>query len=337
MNTTISLSIVVPVYSGSDYLSDLCEQIHILRQDLIPCSVNLQQLIFVCDDPIDDSISHIKRLANTYEFIEYFDLAFNVGQHQATAAGCLSSRSHWTVTLDEDLQHKPYLIPTMLFHAISNNLDVIYMKSTIPVHASSFYRDLASFLSKKLIRFFSDSNLSNTSSFRLVRSELAKATSVCMDSNTYFNVLLHRVSSFKRRATLNFPFNDPRPQSSGYDFFSLFRHFKRFAFSSNLSYLRIALLFGLIILFISLLIFVFVLSSYFNGASSLSPGWSSLYIGIVFAILVNTFCFAFLLQVVHRLLSRITNVAPFIVMDRSIPDKDIFLDKLSSLVMFDCF
>src|SRR6056297_1423832 len=107
--TQVTISVVVPVYSGAKYLKRLTEEVERLKETWAAqdAPIAISELIFVNDDAIDDSHAVVSDLVQERPWIVSLDLSRNYGQHAATIAGILHSSGDWVVTLDEDMQHPP--------------------------------------------------------------------------------------------------------------------------------------------------------------------------------------------------------------------------------------
>ena len=123
LNSAVTISIIVPVYSGDEYLERLVNQIDSLRTRWEEGGVSLliSEAIFVLDSPIDSSRKVLENLTTEHAWMRLVDLSRNYGQHSATVAGILYSSGDWVVTLDEDLQHQPIQIESLLKKANSKN------------------------------------------------------------------------------------------------------------------------------------------------------------------------------------------------------------------------
>ena len=119
MNTRSSLSIIIPVFSGADYIENLFNRILKIKSDwdLELAPIQIEELIFVNDKSIDNSGLILDILVDKYYWVRVISLSKNFGQHPATIAGILHSSGNWVVTLDEDLQHPPEKIEIMLYKA----------------------------------------------------------------------------------------------------------------------------------------------------------------------------------------------------------------------------
>ena len=84
----IEISIVVPVYNGSRYLEMLVEKTQELqmRWKQAKSSLIIVEVIFVLDEPIDDSHQVLQKLRPQYPWMRIINLSRNYGQHSATIA-----------------------------------------------------------------------------------------------------------------------------------------------------------------------------------------------------------------------------------------------------------
>ena len=211
----ITVTIVVPVYSGAAYLARLVEEIEKAsagwkRQD---SPLELVEVIMVDDGSSDGSAEIMDMLGEKYPLLSPIHLSRNFGQHPATLAGILHSSGDWVVTIDEDLQHPPSCIED-LFRVVSRNSDdVVYARPTGKVHESVF-RDASSRIYKRIMEKVSGNpNIKNFNSFRLIRGPLARAAASVSGYDTYFDIAL---SWFTQRVgSLELDLKDERFISSG--------------------------------------------------------------------------------------------------------------------------
>jgi glycosyltransferase involved in cell wall biosynthesis len=282
----ISLSTVVPVYSGQAFLVQLVAELAAVREALHEshAPVQLIEAIFVNDAAIDNSAQVLEKLAAQYSWIRVITLAKNFGQHPATIAGILHTSGDWVVTLDEDLQHRPEHILTLLRAAVTKGADIVYARPVQAVHKKA-YRDVASRMTKrflvwttgnKMVRYFN--------SFRLIRGTVARSAASVCGHETFFDIAL---SWFSCQFThVELVLEDSRFIStgqSGYTLRKLLSHFRRLSLSSQPKFLR----YGAGLGFISVLVAIFLASKTLYGVWFLEntvavPGWSSLFISILF-------------------------------------------------------
>lgn len=255
MSTKLSLSAVIPVYSGASYLEDMVKEIAMIREKWLDSNapITLLELIFVDDSAIDSSPQILEELATQYPWVIVIHLSRNFGQHPATVAGILHSSGDWIVTLDEDLQHPPNQIENLLKKAAKESYDIVYACPQEAVH-EDLIRDIGSKLYKIIIaKLTGNKNIPLFNSFRLIRGSIARAASSVCSHDMYFDVVL---SWFTQRISkIDIKLKDNRlikGHRSGYTFRKLLSHARRMLISAHTKILRIGALIGLLGLFISL-------------------------------------------------------------------------------------
>ncbi len=322
------ISVVIPVYKGAMFMPELIKRIHDVKLLLETINIDVE-IIFACDEPVDNSIHVIREEKRLYpdNFVQILELGFNIGQHLATSAGILSARGNWIITMDEDLQHEPERIPELLRLMCTNSCDLGYVRNR-STHPHSIYRDQASRLSKKLISLITDLQLENISSYRCIRSEIARGSASSMDRFQYFDVLLQILTSPKRRCSLLCKMTDQRA-NSGYTFQKLLSHFSRLSFSSMFSAGKIMfILLVPSIIFILSALLVLLLGYSTNSAGSV-PGWLSLFGMQIMLSLISVGSLAITIKMLSIIMIRGISPPSFCVIDRS---KDHYwayeLDKL---------
>ena len=237
----LQLSVVVPVYSGADYLDSLCGQLAMLRQRLVDEGqpIELTEAIFVDDASRDSSAEVLEKLQAEHDFVQVVTMSRNFGQHGATIAGILHTTGDWVVSLDEDLQHPPEEIPALVAAAATDHLDIVYAAPQGRAHSA--LRDLASRVAKRIVSLLSGSaELPLASSFRVMRGPIARAAASTASHETYFDAVLLWYTNRARRIELDI--TDTRFQAgerSGYSFRRLLSHARRMMTSGDLKVLRL--------------------------------------------------------------------------------------------------
>lgn len=140
------ISIIVPIYNSSRFMSSLLDAIDKQRKisnwDL--------ELILIDDGSKDDSYSKIVELANTFKYIKGIKLSKNFGHQIAVKTGLSYCTGDYIAIIDDDLQDPPSLLPDF-FAQLDNGYDVAYgvrkkrKESFIKkISYNSFYRILKS-------------------------------------------------------------------------------------------------------------------------------------------------------------------------------------------------
>jgi polyisoprenyl-phosphate glycosyltransferase len=235
------ISVVIPVYKGADYLLQLLESIDEVRSHFIISGlpIELSQCICVNDQAVDHSLEILRSAQQTRPWMTVLTLSRNFGQHPATVAGIQQASGDWVVTLDEDLQHDPRQIVSMLMRACERQCDVVYGRSDLDTHRS-LYRNSASKWAKRSVAWLAGSPFMPIfSSFRVMRGSIARAAASSCSTETYFDVALTWFTQSMQAFALEF--TDRRTgsgQKSGYAFMSLVRHAIRLLITSDLRILR---------------------------------------------------------------------------------------------------
>lgn len=319
--SSITFSIVVPVYSGGDYLADLVLKIEELRSRWQNAKLDLEisEAIFVLDEPVDNSREILKSLTDQYSWVRMVDLSRNYGQHSATVAGILYSSGDWVATLDEDLQHQPIQIEALLRTACQEKADVVYASPQESVHGGG-YRDKLSKMAKFMIaRMSGNQFVQSFNSFRLIRGDIARAASSICAQYTYFDVAL---SWFTQRiATAKLNISDERYLSekrSGYRFTTLMRHAKRLVLTSDFRILRFTNALSILAFLSSVFYGVWVIYRRFFAAQIIEvEGWASLVIVILAFGSVSIFMLGLIVEFLHMSMLQLQGKPSFFVVNRS--------------------
>jgi polyisoprenyl-phosphate glycosyltransferase len=319
MSPFLSLSIVVPVYSGQAFLSGLVARQEALRAQLENSEWPIRHVesIFVCDEPIDGSAKLLQELAATRPWLTVLHLGKNMGQHGATAAGMLHTSGDWVVTMDEDGQHDPLAITELLEATLPRGLDLCYARPISPVHAS--WRDGASKTAKRLVAFLvGDPFVPLFNSFRLIRGGVARSAGALAGYDVYLDVALRWFTS--RVGTVELTLKDPRggEQRSGYTLRSLFGHLRRLLMSYHLTVLRYVMLAGFTtsagfgLLGLGLLVMKLI-----NPDIVPVQGWTSIFVTTSFFGGLTLFLLGLILERLSTMLTRAQGHPAFFIVDRS--------------------
>jgi glycosyltransferase involved in cell wall biosynthesis len=160
------LDIIIPVYNSSETIKSL---IHRLNEWSKVTSYTFR-VIFVDDASSDNSKEIIHSEPKKFEY-KLLELATNYGQHTATAVGIGSSKAKFVATIDDDLQHDPFELEKLIAVLQSEKADLVYGNYTQKRH--SLIRNIGTLFLKKILYLF-DLDFNSVTSFRLMKSRLAK-------------------------------------------------------------------------------------------------------------------------------------------------------------------
>ncbi|PBB64793.1 hypothetical protein CK228_31180 [Mesorhizobium sp. WSM4312] len=319
--TPISVSFVVPVYSGQKYLRSLVAEIETLGAQWSASNApfEVREICLVDDNAIDGSGELIDTLAAENPLVRAFHLSRNFGQHPATMAGIIRSTGDWIVTLDEDLQHPPSSVNDLFRKVAERGSDIVYANAESAVH-QSLIRDLGSRGYKAFVeRASGNPNIRMFNSFRLLRGEIARAAAAACGHDTYFDMAL---SWFTQRVDIvSMRLKDERfiqGKVSGYRFSKLVSHARRMIMSAGAKPLRLAGFFGVLFSVAALVGGAALVLVHFIFPSAVeAKGWTSLILAIVLFGGLTMMLIAVVLEFLSVLVLRAHGKPLFFLIDRS--------------------
>lgn len=171
----LAISVVVPVYRATDTLGELHERLDAVAEQ----NGFDYELVFVDDASPDDSWEAIRKLAAGDSRVRGIRLGTNAGQHCATLAGLRHASNEVLVTLDDDLQHPPEAIPSLLA-ALTGDVDLVY---GAPEDISALgLRTIAGREAKRVVGHLIGLNgAAEITSFRAVRRQLVDLLPTAVD------------------------------------------------------------------------------------------------------------------------------------------------------------
>lgn len=108
--TPITLSIIVPIRNAASTL----RQLHRRIATTVAEGTGTYEIILIDDGSSDGTWQVASDLAALDPSVTIARMALSVGQHRATLAAMLLARGDTIVTLDDDLQHPPESIPSLI-------------------------------------------------------------------------------------------------------------------------------------------------------------------------------------------------------------------------------
>ena len=235
-----TVSIVIPVYLGSQTLRPLIEEI---QPFITPCRSSrgieflVTEVVLVNDCGPDKSENVIRELSQRFDWIKPVWLSKNFGQHAATLAGMAATTSEWIITIDEDGQQNPTDFGNLLDTAIENDASLVYAKPTNrPPHGA--IRNTFSWIVKNTIfRLLTDGSHRNFNSFRLVSGAVGRTLAAYVGDGVYLDVALTWI--VQNVAQCPVELRQETRKESGYSYRRLSSHFWRLVLSSGTRPLRI--------------------------------------------------------------------------------------------------
>jgi glycosyltransferase involved in cell wall biosynthesis len=300
----MNLSVVIPVYRGEVFIEPL-----VLRmRDALPKFANQYEVIFVNDGSPDDSWAAVEKLTRQYSWVRGICLRRNYGQHNATLCGIREARYEVTVTMDQDLQHPPEEIPSLLAK-LEEGYDVVYgSPKKLP---QGFIRNLLTAGIKRILAsVMGVSSVRNISAFRAFRTDLRDSFRNFQSPTLTLDVLLSwgtiRFTSVK--------VNIEQGRHSNYSFASLVRVAVLILTGYSTLPLRLASWIGFMMTIFGLGVFGYVLIIYFTAGSL--PGFPFLASIISLFSGAQLFALGIFGEYLARMFDRSMDRPPYVIRER---------------------
>ena len=265
---TSSVSVVVPVYRGSATLREL----HCRTLEQLGADNDDWELIFVDDCSPDGSWEVIEQLHREDPgHVVALQMSRNFGQHAALLAGVRISTKDIVVTMDDDLQHRPSTISTLI-GALGQGNDLVYGVPEKGEHAK--WRNITSRTAKWILsNTIGAEQARNSSAFRAFRRELSDGWSRVSDPYVSLDVLLSWVTT--SHAAIPIPMDERAAGTSNYSFLKLMRHMLNMMTGYSTRPLRLVTLLGFLASFAGLASLFFVIGRWWMTENA-TPGFAFL-------------------------------------------------------------
>jgi undecaprenyl-phosphate 4-deoxy-4-formamido-L-arabinose transferase len=228
---------------------------------MLPILAKKYEIILVNDGSPDGSWGVIEQLAKKYKWVRGICLMRNYGQHNALLCGIRQARYEVTVTMDQDLQHKPEDIPLLLAE-FEKGYDLVYgIPKKLP---QGFIRNLLTANIKRMMsNVMGVPSVKNISSFRIFHTYLRSAFDNFQGSSLIIDVLLSWGSTRFSSVQVDIA----RAVESNYNFAGLIAITMEILTGYSTKPLRLASWIGFIMTLFGLGIFIYVMVTYFTLGS----------------------------------------------------------------------
>jgi len=258
------VSVVVPVFNSEPILPKLIARL----RPVLDAASERWEVILVNDASRDGSWNVIRSLVAEDSRVHGIDLMRTYGQHNALLCGIRAAEGEIVVTMDDDLQHPPEEIPTLLTR-LDLGYDVVYGAPQKEQHG--LLRDAASLITKlALQQIMGATTARDVSAFRVFRTPVREAFAQYRGPQVALDVLLTwgttRFSAVRVR-------HDPRKEGkSNYTLAKLITVALNLLTGFSTLPLRLASVIGFLFTLFGIAVLIFVLVQYFRSHGSI-PGF----------------------------------------------------------------
>jgi len=262
----MKVSVVIPVYNGSDTLPLLVDEVGQVLQGI----TDEFELVLVNDGSPDQSWEVISNLAQAHSWVRGIDLMRNYGQHNATLCGIREARYEVIVIMDDDLQNPPREIPKLL-EKLDEGYDVVY--GVARKRQQAWWKSLASVIVKRAIAYVMGlRTVRDIGAFKAFRADLRKSFEGFRSPDVLVDVLLSWGTT--RFASVKVDESPRTVGKSNYNLFKLIKVSLLVLTSYTTIPLRLASIVGFMFTLFGFGVLTYVLVTYFVAGSI--PGFSFL-------------------------------------------------------------
>jgi len=268
----MEISIVVPVYNSAMILVNLCQQISSALKD------RDFEVILVNDGSSDESWSVIESISKKSEQVKGVCLNRNFGQDNAIMAGMHYAKGDYIVIMDDDLQHSPFDIVTLL-HEAESGCDVCYADYS-DRKRQSWWKNIGSILNSKQAEFLLEKPRNiYLSPFKIINRVVADSIISYKGPYPYLDGLIFRATTSIRQISVK---HHERFHGAGnYNLRKSFSVFVKHATGFSVVPLRIATLCGLATAIAGVILASAYIYRYFVDDKPLE-GWTTLVVLVLF-------------------------------------------------------
>lgn len=280
MSTAKKLITVVPCYNEEAVLNDTHEKLYALYVQMITEGLITTNsiILYVDDGSKDRTWQIIEELTNDNKYASGIKLAHNVGHQNALLAGLTEAKElgDIVISIDADLQDDIHVIPKMVKKSIKG-IDIVYGVRNKRTTDTWFKRTTA-IAFYKLMHWLGVNTVYNHADFRLMSRRAICQLCKYRERNLFLRGLVPLIGY--KSSSVYYDRSERLAGDSKYPFNKMLNFAVDGITSFSVKPVRMVFGLGLIFLFISLVILIYVLYSVITH--SIVPGWSSTILSIWF-------------------------------------------------------
>ena len=293
MENKPQISVVSPVFQAEKVITELVQQLH---ENLSVITDNYE-IILVNDASLDNSWEAIVCECTKDRRVKGINLSRNFGQHYAITAGLHYVKGDWIVVMDCDLQDRPEEIPN-LYRKAQEGWDIVY--ALRENRKDIFLKKITSKIFRAFFSYLSGMEIDNASNFGIYHSKVITEYNKMKEYARSFGSLI-RYLGF-RSCSIKTIHGERFDGKSSYTLSKLFTLALDTILSNSNKPLRLAVNFGLIISFLSIIFALYNILAKLFGFIGL-VGFTS----IIFSIWFVGGLILFILGIVGLYIGRIFN------------------------------
>jgi dolichol-phosphate mannosyltransferase len=291
--STVVLSVVVPMYNEEEPLPLFAARLRPVLDGI----GEPYEVVAVNDGSTDRTFQHLLGMRRLWSQLRVVGLSRNCGHQAALTAGLHLASGQYVVSIDADLQDPPEKIPEMLALARRDSLDIVYGVRIDRSTDTVAKRTTARFYYRMMRRLAGNHVPSNAGDFRLLSRATVEALRVLPEREPVYRLLV---------PWIGFPSGEVtyvrEERVAGRTKYPLSKMVK-LAVDSIVNFsatpLRIASWLGVVSFCLCVLLLVAGIFIHFFGFTV--PGWTSLFMAVLFLGGVQLMCLGLLGEYVGRI------------------------------------
>lgn len=302
-----NVSIVIPTFGSAHTLRALFARLEAAAR----VSRRHWELIIVDDGSPDETWATLQDLKTAAGMpVRLVRLLKNAGQHNALIAGLHHTSGGFVVTMDDDLQHAPENVDSLL-DALDGGYDLVIAAFSRKQHKLSRNMGgrMVDVIIRRLFELPADFQLT---SFRAMRSKVATAASQTREAHPYLTALL--LENARSVSNVEVAHHPNTVRRTHYSFLRSARLAANLVFGYSSIPFALILAFGAIAVITAALALGWACTSFFAGSSA-TPGWASTIAMIAFFNGLNLAALAALTVYIGRMHRQMTGRQHIYIVD----------------------
>ncbi|MGA8115895.1 MAG: glycosyltransferase family 2 protein [Actinocatenispora sp.] len=297
------LSVVIPMYNEEDALGPLVDRLRPVLDDL----ASTYEVVAVDDGSTDTTARQLATARETWSRLRVVRLRRNAGHQAALTAGLTAARGEYVVSIDADLQDPPEKIAEMLDLAQRDTLDVVYGVRVDRSLDSVFKRSTAGGYYWMMRRVVGSWVPRNAGDFRLLSRNAVATLLALPDHRPVYRMLVPSLGF--PSGTVSYVREERVAGRTKYPVSMMARLALDSLTTFSAAPLRLATWLGVVSFAFCLALIVFGVVVYADGATV--PGWTSLFVAVLFLGGLQLICLGLLGEYVGRIYSTVQNRPSF--------------------------
>lgn len=293
------LSVVIPIYNEQEALPFMVER---LRGILDGMQI-AYEVVGVNDGSTDNTAAILVGQRAQWPQLRVINLRRNSGHQAALTAGLHNAFGDFVVSIDADLQDPPELIPVMLDLARRDGLDIVYGVRSDRSSDTFFKRQTAGLYYSVMRRLVGKKMPAQGGDFRLLSRAAIEALRELPEKQPVYRLLVPWLGF--PSAEVPYERDERVAGSTKYPLSKMVKLAVDSVTNFSAAPLRLATWLGLVSFFVCLAAAAVTVVEYALGRTV--PGWSSLFIAMLFIGGVQLICLGLLGEYIGRIYSSLQN------------------------------